>query len=300
MAWWPAPPEPERRARSNYSPSSFRRRVLSGDVGIHWSDAAGNFFQLTGTWCDLAELGGGLLLKRPIQPGTTARIESPWLRQSGEAVVRECDIAGECFRVGLEFVGGTRGQPTEAEAVEAGPVGQAAAVCVHCHARSLPGVARCPVCGRTRVPEETCALCGVNGHSKEVKVHVVNGFAAGGDGRYRAWPVHRGCLDGLRGEVRETFSVVRCPICCGEVDVEPVLSGQAPHAAGCARCGSAAEVMEAGWLKRADACVICSLPVYELIHAVWPGVEEGAWRSGDANFKHAVHRQCAHRLGLRR
>jgi hypothetical protein len=267
------------------------RGSVSGDLKIHWNDEAGNFFNLSGAWSDLSELGGGLYLKRRIKPGTSVKIESPWLRQSGLAVVRHCAPAGAQFRMGLEFVSGTRGQPSQAGGGQGRPADREADTCPYCHSPLAQGQERCLHCGRTPLPPRRCAMCGFKGHPNDVNTNVVNGFEQGSDARQRSWPVHSACLQRQRGEVWISLSILRCPQCSAEVELGSQSPAELPRPGRCPQCGSQPETIEAGWRKRAHSCLICSLPVYDLIHAVWPV---------DNDFLHAVHAICADRLGLQR
>ncbi len=274
------------------------RKIVSGELKIHWSDEIGNYFYISGSWCDLAEFGGALQLKRPVKPGTTVKIESSWLRQSGQAVVKYCEAAGPFYRLGLEFVGGTVGQPVEGPAAQPGGVGRVAEACLYCRFLFLPGLGRCPRCGKARPGNLACRLCKVSGHAQVVNACAVNGFEPGTD-RSRTWPVHQSCLDSLRGEVRASFSVLRCPVCCGDVDLGLNHNGHPPQPKRCPRCGIPPAAIEAGWRKRDHPCVICSLPIYEIIHAVWAGACEAARSTSDTLFLHDVHRFCALRLGVK-
>jgi hypothetical protein len=87
----------EKRHRSRHS--------ASGKVGLVWMDGAGYHHRDSGTWSDLSDLGGALLLNQPIQPGTTVRLTSPLLSESATAIVRQCLSKGMGYRLGLEALG---------------------------------------------------------------------------------------------------------------------------------------------------------------------------------------------------
>jgi hypothetical protein len=71
-----------------------------------WIDEAGHHLRESGTWSDLSESGGALLLNRPILRGTTVRLNSPLLCESATAIVRECLPKGMGYRLGLESTSG--------------------------------------------------------------------------------------------------------------------------------------------------------------------------------------------------
>lgn len=269
-----------------------RRRRVVGDVRLHWNDDVGNFFNVGGLWCDLSLNGGGIHLRRPIRPGTTVKLESPWLRQAGMAVVRNCESVGAGFRLSFEFVAGTTGQPVDGGAGKPVPADNFAGTCEQCRTPFGPHDQTCRLCGQPRADKQVCALCGSNGARGEVSESVSNGF----DERHpfqRSWPVHGPCLEKLRKEVRESFTVLRCPVCCTELDLHPLVSGPPRRLDSCPRCGIPPEAIEAGWLKRADACALCSLPVYGIIHAVWPGVGEASRPGSGLVLARSAHKLCA-------
>lgn len=272
-----------------------RRRVVSGDVKIHWNDDLGNYFNLNGSWCDISEAGGGLHLKRSIKPGTAVQIESPWLLQPGMAVVRACGAADGHFRIGLEFTGGTRGQAVQSSEVLTEELDTRTERCGRCHTPFAPHRDHCPQCGEARVGAVTCALCGSSGPRDAIGTLVGKGMEAA-DPHFQGWAVHGNCLDRLRREVRESFAVLRCPVCYAEVGVEAFLFGQIAGLQRCPRCGIPPDEIEAGWLKRADSCAICSLPIYAIIHAVSPNAYDKRPRSDRAECGRLVHRMCAQRL----
>ena len=275
-----------------------RRKRVTGDVRIHWNDDVGNFFNLPGTWCDLSMQGGGIHLRRPIKPGTTVQLESPWLRQSGVAMVRHCEADDSRFRLSIEFVAGTKGQPADTEAREPVPAHRSSEVCGHCGTPVGSNREACAQCGTRRPGKATCVLCGTNGARGAVNESVANGLEQE-HSFHRRWPVHGSCIERLRREVRDSFTVLRCPVCGGELDLRTLQSGPPFQLTRCPRCGIPPEAIEAGWLKRGEKCAICSLPVYALIHAVWPGASESDPRSGDLVFPCATHRLCAQSLKSR-
>lgn len=275
-----------------------RRKRVAGDVRLHWNDDIGNFFNLSGTWCDLSLEGGGVQLRRPIRPGTTVQLESPWLRQSGMGVVRNCEAVGSRFRLSIEFVWGTTGQPADTQGREPVSVDRFAEACEHCGGPVGRNREECERCGMRRTRKPACALCGVNGARGETNECLSNGFEEKHPFQ-RSWPVHGPCLEKLRNAVRESFSILRCPMCCAELDLSALLSGRPLRLARCPRCGIPPEAIEAGWLKRVEACAVCSLPVYGIIHAVWPGIEEASARTGELVFARAAHKLCVSSLKAR-
>lgn len=256
-----------------------RRSRISGDLRIHWNDDAGNYFDLKGMWCDLSEIGGGLHVKRPIKPGTTVKIDSPWLLQSGMAVVRGCELDGGRFRLGLEFLPGTKGQLIEGQEGAAGITSRPA------H--------EAPSDSSTGHPPRTCILCGLDGHSRGAYLELKIGFEPGTTAQHQSWLAHEPCLKRLREEVWYSVSFLRCPRCCAEIEIAVTDFGEAPAPRRCLRCGCPPEAIEAGWRKLAHPCVICSLPVYELAHSVWPG-------PAGPPLPHPTHALCARALGLNR
>lgn len=278
---------PDRRAS--------HRKAVSGDVKIHWNDDLGNYFNLNGSWCDISEAGGGLHLRRSIRPGTVVQIESPWLMRPGMAVVRDCDAADGHFRIGLEFTGETRGQPVHSSEVLTEELDRRTERCGRCHTRFAPNRDRCPQCGEARGGMLTCALCGSSGPREAIGTLVGKGMEAG-DPHFEGWTVHSKCLDRLRREVRESLAVLRCPVCYAEVGIEAFIFGQIAERQRCPRCGIPPDAIEAGWLKRADRCAICSLPIYAIIHAVLPTSYDNRPRSARDEFGGLMHRMCAQRL----
>lgn len=86
-----------------------RRQKVTGRLTVQWRDEAGGYFKESGEWLDLSESGGGIRMRQMIKVGTTVRVDSGLLKPAGMARVRLCRQTAAGYRIGLEFLDGTRG-----------------------------------------------------------------------------------------------------------------------------------------------------------------------------------------------
>ena len=96
------------------------------------------------------------------------------------------------------------------------------------------------------------------------------------------------------------LSRLRCSACGARAEFPSLYSARGVAPERCGQCGSRPAAVVEAWGALANPCTICQLPVFEILHDIWPGAGEDAWRSEDAPFGHGVHAARALRLGVRR
>jgi len=97
------------------------RRSCTEPVGIMWRDSAGEDKFMNAPLEDISETGAGLQILGPVQVRSFVTLYADKLGLHGRASVRHCSRQGMKYRIGVEFTGGMRWKPVEAEEEVAAP-----------------------------------------------------------------------------------------------------------------------------------------------------------------------------------